>query len=192
MGLKGDLQEVTSVWKRSSWRVKAYLTLSLFLASGSIASLSETVFRWKGFISDALSFYRTHISDQIFWMLRSAFSQVPPAASDLLILSMLYIGAHLRVIWFAPRASLTQREGRRGISTYIGSTTALLIGNYYLGRDLNGESALGLFLGGAVCASVSYWRAGGAVRILWFSCLLGPFIFVGLTAAFVSGWGRTA
>jgi hypothetical protein len=192
MGLKGDLHEVATVWNQSSWRVKIYLALSAFLASGSIASLSDTVFRWKGFVSDALSFYQTHISDQLLWVLQFGFRHVPRGASDLLILSALYVSANLRVAYFSLPGSQTRSVARRAISTYIGSIIALLVGNYSAGRGLDGESALGLFIGGALCASVSYWRARGAVRILWFSYLLGPFIIVGLIAAFVSGWGRIA
>lgn len=192
MGLKGDLHEVATVWSQSSWRVKAYLALSAFLASGSIASLSETVFRWKGFVSDAVSFYQTYISDQLLRLLQFGFTYVPRGASHLLILSALYLGANLRVAHFALPASRAQSVAMRATSSYIGSTIALLVGNHYVGRDLDGESALGLFLGGALCASASYWRAGGAARILWFAQLLGPFIFIGLAAAIVSGWGRIA
>lgn len=192
MGLKGDLDEVVIVWNKSPWRVKAYLAISAFLASGSIASLSDTVFRWKGFISDALLFYQTYISDQLFRLLQIGFPGVPQGASDLMILSALYVGANLRIAYFSLPGSLTRPVARRAISSYVGSMIALLVGNHSVGRGLSGESALGLFLGAALCSSVSYWRARGVIRILWFSYLLGPFIIVGLTAAFVSGWGRTA
>ena len=86
MGLKGDLQEVATVWEKSSWRVKAYLLLSAFLASGSIASLSDTVLRWKGFLRDALLFYQAYISDQLLRVLQFVFPtiHVPAGVSHFL------------------------------------------------------------------------------------------------------------
>src|SRR5438309_2265838 len=126
MGLKGDLDEVVTVWSRSPWRVKAYLAISAFLASGSIASLSDTVFRWKGFVSDALSFYQNHISDQLLRLLQFGFPHVPRGASDLLILSVLYVSANLRVAYFSLPDSPPRAVARRAISAYIGSIIALL------------------------------------------------------------------
>ena len=69
---------------------------------------------------------------------------------------------------------------------------AVLIGMAYTGKELNEESAFGLFLGSALAASVSYLLVGGAARILWFAYLLGPFALVGLVAAVSSGLVRVA
>jgi len=192
MGLKGDVHESTTIWSQSPWRVKLWLAFSLFLASGAIASLSDTVFRWKGFISDALAFYRLYISGQLSRLLQAGFAPVPPGLPDFIILSVLLISANLRIAIFALPNSKTQEIARRATSTYIGSASAILIGNHYVGRDLDGGSALGLFIGSALCASISYWRAKGAARILWFISLLGPFLAVGILAACVSGWQRVS
>lgn len=194
MGLKGDLQEVATVWKQSSWRVRAYLALSAFLASGSIASLSETVFRWKGFVRDALSFYQAYVSDQLLRVLQFVFAtvHVPEGVSHLLILSALYLGANLRVAIFAVPAARSRAVASRATSSYLGAMIAMLIGMNFTGKELDGESALGLFLGSALCTSVSYWFVGGAAQILWLAYLLGPFAFVGLVAAVSSGLVRVS
>jgi hypothetical protein len=194
MGLRGDLHEVTSVWKHSSWRVKAYLALSAFLASGSIASLSDTVFRWKGFIRDALSFYQTYISDQLLRLLKLFFptAHIPAGVSHLIILSALYLGANLRVAVFAVPEARSREVALRATSSYLGAMIAVLIGMIYTGKELNEDSAFGLFLGSAFAASVSYFLVGGAARILWFAYLLGPFALVGLVAAVSSGLVRVA
>ena len=65
MGLKGDITEVSHVWHRAPWRVRVALVLSLFLASTSLASLSETVAKWKGFILTGVVFYQQHFRHPI-------------------------------------------------------------------------------------------------------------------------------
>ncbi len=192
MGLKGDFSEVEAIWSRSPWRVRAFLGLSLFLASGSIASLSDTVFRWKGFVSDAVAFYQNYISGQLLNLLHMCFAQVPGGVPHLLILSALYLAANFRVAYFALPTSRTRLLAAQVTGHYIGVTAALLYGTHNVGRELEGGSALGLFVGSALCASFSYWRVGGAARILWFANLLVPFFIVGIAAAFASGWGRAA
>lgn len=189
MGLKGDLQEVASVWEKSSWRVKAYLLLSAFLASGSIASLSDTVFRWKGFLRDALLFYQAYISDQLLRLLQFVFPtiHVPAGVSHFLILSALYLGANLRVAVFSVPAAKSRVVASRATSSYLGATIAMLIGMSLSGNELSSDSASGLFLGSALAASVSYWFVGGAARILWFAYLLGPLFLIGVVAAISSG-----
>jgi hypothetical protein len=76
MGLKADLDEVRLAWPGYPWRLKIWLVLSAFLASASIASLSETVVKWKGFILDAVMFYQTWIADP-FQKGLTAILQVP-------------------------------------------------------------------------------------------------------------------
>jgi len=192
MGLKGDFSEVATAWSKTPWRLRVCLGISLYAASGSIASLSDTVFRWKGFVSDAVAFYQTYISGQLLRLLHICFAHVPAGVPHLLILSTLYLGVNFRVAYFALPASRTRSLVAQVTGHYIGVTAALLYGTHNVGRDLEGGSALGLFVGSALCASYSYWRIGGAARILWFANLLIPFFLVGIAAAFASGWGRVA
>jgi len=193
MGLKGDLQEVTTIWEQSTWRVKALLALSVFLASGSIASLSDTVFRWKGFVADAVALYERYVSGQLHQALQLLFSgvEIPTGVSHLLILSALYIGANFRVAVFASPASKSRRIAYNSMADYVGSTLGLLLGMHYAGGVLEEGVAFGIFVSSAALSSIRYWRAGGASRILWFAWLLGPFVLTGLVAAVTAGWNRT-
>jgi len=193
MGLKGDLQEAADLWDRSPWRVRAFLALSVFLASGSIASLSDTVFRWKGFVADAVMLYETYISGQLHRALQFVFTgiDIPAGVANLLILSAVYLGASLRVALYALPASQARSIASRAATNYLGSTFGLLVAMHYAGKAIDEGGAFGVFLGSAAWASFSFWRAGGAARLLWFACLLGPFVLVGLIAAFVTGWSRT-
>lgn len=61
MGLKGDISEVIATWSNSSWWMRAWLVLSAYLAVSSIASLSETFVKWKGFILDGVLFYQRNV-----------------------------------------------------------------------------------------------------------------------------------
>src|ERR1700692_2139879 len=62
MGLKGDVDEVVTTWRKASWPLKAWLLLSCSLAISSVASLAEAVTKWKGFFKDEIEFYRRWIS----------------------------------------------------------------------------------------------------------------------------------
>ena len=65
MGLVGDLQEARILWKKASWPFRCGLIITTFLATGSLAGLSDVVFQWKGFILDAIHFYHTWVTDPI-------------------------------------------------------------------------------------------------------------------------------
>ena len=50
MGLIGDFKELKQEWKDSSVLKKVLVILVLFLTTGSVTSLSDVVFQWRGFI----------------------------------------------------------------------------------------------------------------------------------------------
>ena len=189
MGLKGDWNEAASIWSKSPWRVRILLGASVFLASNSIATLSDTVFRWKGFIKDALSFYQQYFTVPLWSLIHGWLPSlfVPPGVPHFIILSALYIGSNLRIVYFSMPGSKPRRLATQSLTSYIGSSIALLSAMYYSEKLLDGGEALGLFIGSAAGASVSYIRSGGAARILWFVWLLLPFVVIGLAAAVNSG-----
>ncbi|RFC34099.1 MAG: hypothetical protein DID90_2727554820 [Candidatus Nitrotoga sp. LAW] len=192
MGIKGDWNEVADIWSRSPWRVRVLLGVSLFLASNSIATLSDTVFRWKGFIKDALSFYQQYVTVPLWSVIRELLPNIfiPPGTPHLIILSTLYIGTNLRIIYFSVPGSKPRRLASQSLKSYIGASIGMLAAMYYSEKLLDGGGALGLFIGSAAAASVSYIRSGGAARILWFIWLLSPFVAIGFTAAVNSGLAR--
>ena len=65
MGLKGDFEELTKSYKNVSNPSKIFLILSFFISVSSIASLADTIFKWKGFIADLLLFYRGFVVEPI-------------------------------------------------------------------------------------------------------------------------------
>ena len=188
MGLKSDFEEVARDWRKTPWRMKFWLILSLFLSSGSIASLSETVAKWKGFIFDAVTFYRGSISEPIQAFLAQVLPfSLPKGTSDALIVITLLASASTRLYLHtgAPRLARTF-----AIYTVAGAFTgaAIVVATKGKFTRLNEfASALALV---ALGVSAFYWSMGGAARILWFVYLLSPFAVVGLLAAVNSGLGR--
>jgi len=62
LGLLGDIEELQEFWPNLLWWGKCAVVLMLFLTTGSVTSLSETVFQWRGFILDGMEFYRQWIT----------------------------------------------------------------------------------------------------------------------------------
>lgn len=192
MGLKGDWSEVAGIWSKSPWRVRILLGASVFVASNSIATLSDTVFRWKGFIKDALSFYQQNVTVPLWSLIHGWLPSIfiPPGVPHFIILSALYIGSNLRIVYFSMPGSKPRRLATQSLTGYIGASIGLLSAIYYSEKLLDGGGALGFFIGSVVAASVTYIRSGGAARILWFVWLFSPFMVVGLAAAVNSGLVR--
>ncbi len=46
-------------------RAKFFIILSSLITFNSLASISDAVFKWKGFISDGLEFYRANITSPL-------------------------------------------------------------------------------------------------------------------------------
>lgn len=65
MSIASDIEEAKNLWKTSSWFTKIFIVLTVFLSTSSIASLSDIVFEWKGFILDAIKFYRSWIAEPV-------------------------------------------------------------------------------------------------------------------------------
>jgi len=65
MGLKGDFEELVSSYKNVSLPSRLLLIVSFFMSISSIASLADTIFKWKGFIADLLLFYRDFVVNPI-------------------------------------------------------------------------------------------------------------------------------
>ncbi|NQY07446.1 MAG: hypothetical protein HRT68_14930, partial [Flavobacteriaceae bacterium] len=61
MALIDDLKSAGDLWENGTILTRAAIVLSTFLASGAIASLSDTVFAWKGFILDGINVYKTWV-----------------------------------------------------------------------------------------------------------------------------------
>lgn len=188
MGLKADLDEVTQYWDRSPWRVKVFLFISLFLATSSLASLSETVFKWKGFILDALVFYRSNFSQPASEFLTRVFVHpLPDSFIDGAVLLGLFHGALIRAL-FLRRVKPSTRISDVGYLKF--SYLAML----YLMAQPTPPSTASIHLKESstwilypAFVILAYLLTKGAERILAMSFMLIPVIGVALVAAVSSG-----
>lgn len=65
MGPLGDIQEAKSFFPKASLITKLIVILATFLSISSIASLSNVIFSWKGFILDGINFYKHWVTDPL-------------------------------------------------------------------------------------------------------------------------------
>jgi hypothetical protein len=97
MALYDDFKSVKKDWAKSSILTKVWLILSTFAATGSIASLSDTVFKLKGFFADGLEWYESHI----LYFVKTFFSwigwNIPDPIVNILILFSIYFSAYFRL-----------------------------------------------------------------------------------------------
>ncbi|MDO9333363.1 MAG: hypothetical protein Q7T57_02435 [Dehalococcoidales bacterium] len=94
MGLKGDLDEAVKDWPKSNRLIKAWLVFSVFFSTLQLASLSEAVFKWKGFVLDGVNFYREWFTTPISKATAefTGFS-VAPFAMDIVFVQILSTNA---------------------------------------------------------------------------------------------------
>lgn len=89
MGLQGDIHEIKLAWSKSSWGFRGWLCLSGYLGISSIASLADTVIKWKGFVLDAITFYRTWVGFPIKNLLLSLNMHLSIVGTDVIITEIL-------------------------------------------------------------------------------------------------------
>ncbi len=181
MGLKADFEEVAKDWKAAPWRIRLWLALSLFVAAGSIASLAETVAKWKSFLLDGINFYRKYISLPIEHLLSQVLAlPLPAGVADSLVFIALLVAANLRVVLYRGGSSRT-RASALGVLLSPVLLFAMLLA--WKGRDLSAQNLLKALVAIAAYSASMYWSIGGAARLLWFASVLGPFVLVGVAAA---------
>ena len=188
VGFKADIEEVTKAWGAARWRFRIFLILTLFMASGTVASLSETVAKWKGFFLDAVRFYQQYISIPIGKLLSQLVSmQLPIGVADALVLLALMMSANMRILFY-------RGGGRRArVSAFSMLTTpilfiALLI--VWRGQRLTSTDILVCLCGTLGYAIMRYWQIAGATRLIWFTSMLAPVMVVGLAAAVNAGLSK--
>lgn len=110
MGLKADIEEVTANWDKAPWWLRTWLLLSAFIAISSIASLAETITKWKGFFKSAMSFYRDWIREPVASLLHGFGIHMHPLRVDMYIFGLL-IGMSLARYFFLEGGK--SRSGKR-------------------------------------------------------------------------------
>ena len=186
MGFKGDIDEVERAWQSASWRTRIVLLLSLFIASGSVASISETVAKWKGFILDGIALYRTLVSEPLAAMF-SLLAEIQISAwfADVISLAALILSAMVRAILHQYR-NPNDRIFR--FLFLVGVVGAQLVFLFKVQSSPPYPPGLIAIYASTVVYASLVFRGGG--RMLAIAFLLIPPLAVGLVAAVSVGLSR--
>lgn len=188
MGFKADVEEVTKAWSAARWRLRTFLILTLFMASGAVASLSETVAKWKGFFLDAVRFYQQYISLPAGKLLSALVSiPLPVGTADALVLLTLMMSANIRILFYRGGARNARVSAFAMLTTPILFIALLIV---WRGRSINSNDILACLGGILGYAILRYWQIAGATRLIWFTSMLAPVVVVGLAAAVNAGLSK--
>jgi hypothetical protein len=180
MGLKGDFDESVRAWQDASPLVRIWLILSVFLASGSIASLSETLVKWRGFLVDALNIYKNYVSEPLYSLVSSRISlDVPRSAIDVIVMYLLLATPHLRA---AAHRGVGSEQWYESLGMFVG---ILFVPVYLFAKKGLGVPYFYAIWCWIIYAWISaYWyRKDRATFVLWLVYLVAPFAVVGLVGA---------
>lgn len=153
MSIKSDIEETKKVWKEASWPMKFVISVSLFLTTSSIASLSDTIFQWKYFIIDALEFYREFVISPFVKMSEFFSIDYSEEEANFIVLLTIFVGAWVRGFWLSLDANKKKKSRFKNlISTTGGTVIGYFFCLYLYARPDNKASlfniycAIGLFL----------------------------------------------
>lgn len=136
MGVKEDVEGAAKLWKNSSWLTKLFVAVSILTSTSSIASLSESVFKWKGFILDGLTYYQKAIVPPILELLNFTSWSYSDNEVHILVITSLVTGGSIRSIHF-----IESNSASKDIHFIIVQYIALFLGFslllYILGTDSN-------------------------------------------------------
>ncbi|WP_435247351.1 hypothetical protein ACMAZD_11710 [Vibrio sp. nBUS_14] len=128
MALVDDIQSAKDLWKNGTLLTRACIVISTFLATGAIASLSDVVFAWKGFILDGINFYRSIIAQPLIQIAEIFSLDISSTEVNFLILTGIFMAAIYRKVW------VTSKIGMRVTSGTV-MLTGLCILVYLVGRS---------------------------------------------------------
>lgn len=97
MGMYEDVKNAVDLWRASSTLTKNALGFSAFLAFSSIASLSDVVFQWKGFINDGLNIYATTVPAFFSKLAESIGGTLEQGWSNYFVLAVILVTSAIRL-----------------------------------------------------------------------------------------------
>tara|TARA_R110000823_G_scaffold75923_2_gene173605 strand:- start:3495 stop:4157 length:663 start_codon:yes stop_codon:yes gene_type:complete len=98
--LKAELKHIKIKWGSLSLSAKILTGLSLLFSISSITSLSDVIFKWRGFIKDALDVYREYFSEPVSrFLVEYAGIHLEQTEADIFFLIVIVIGVVLRSLY---------------------------------------------------------------------------------------------
>lgn len=99
MALYEDIKGASQLWSQSTLLTKCVLALSSFLALSSVASLSDAVFKWKGFILDGIMLYNGTIPYFFTWAASKIGISISQHWATYYVIFGLVIFGMFRIYW---------------------------------------------------------------------------------------------
>ena len=99
MGITNDLKEYVDLWHNSSSKKgKIISVVFVIYLLAPLASLSDYIFKWKGFVLDGVNFYREEIIHPIWLFVKTHLNfDLAVEFYDLFFIYILTIGLHIKV-----------------------------------------------------------------------------------------------
>jgi hypothetical protein len=183
MGLKGDVEEVVLKWREAPWWLRVWLGLSGFLAVSSIASMAESVAKWKGFFKDALEFYRATITVPLRSLLQSLGIDIVPIRADLAVIGIVAAASLIRHAMLVTDWK-NKKDRNKGITAIVGVVLGIGVGIY---RSLNNISPLNWYLVAVGLVSVLLFPIAYGLKKAWiYYVQLGGVIAIVCTLAAIN------
>ena len=137
MGIKADIDEVMMLWNKASPLMKVFLGISLFLTVSSVASLSNAVFAWKGFILDGIEFYRNWIGAPISKITKYIGFKWNKQEIDFLVIGSIFYTCHLRELWISFRLSKEKSDFWEAVFWSVFLLSVLVFVGYRFASPIN-------------------------------------------------------
>ena len=96
MGIFGDIEEIKKFWNQVSWKGRILIIISAFFSFSSLASLSDTIFKWKGFILEGILLYRKLTTFLLILPFGKINISITPAEADFIVFISMTISLQLR------------------------------------------------------------------------------------------------
>ena len=93
MGFVDDFKRYKYYWENFSTGTKIFLTISFIWQIISLSSISDSIFRFRGFISIIIDFYHDLLSPIIKWLNTIGFETLNQIDVDIIILFLIFFNA---------------------------------------------------------------------------------------------------
>ena len=98
MGMYEDIKGAKDLWRESTTATKVVLAISAIFAFSPIASLSDTVFEWKGFIKDGVEFYNGTVPVYFQKAINNLGGNISKSWANYYLIATLYLAGQLRIL----------------------------------------------------------------------------------------------
>ncbi|GGZ83204.1 hypothetical protein [Paraglaciecola chathamensis] len=98
MGILSDAEELAKAFPKASWPTKIIMLSGFFGSITSLASISESVYKWKGFVANYLNLYVEYVKNPFISIVSHLPLYIPPYTLDYFILSVCTVLAMYRAI----------------------------------------------------------------------------------------------